>query len=155
MKLAEALLKVRAMKTDLNSLHSRIVKNIVVQEGEKPQENAEKLIDEFLEISGELSRLTRKIQKANSKNKVLDENDKPTDETLQEALSRKESLIEIADKLREFASDAVPNIRYSNSEIKTLPTVNVPKLIKKADIISKEARELDLLIQKTNWNIEI
>ena len=42
-----------------------------------------------------------------------------------------------------------------SSEIKMIATVNVSELQKTADIISKEIRTLDNLLQSTNWTVDL
>ena len=42
--------------------------------------------------------------------------------------------------------------RYSKTEIKILPTVDVTAMQKTEDAKSKELRQLDAAIQKLNWN---
>ena len=45
--------------------------------------------------------------------------------------------------------------RYSRSEILVLPSINVKETQKKVDQLAKDIRELDNLIQATNWNTEL
>ncbi|MBB6428629.1 hypothetical protein HNQ40_000435 [Algisphaera agarilytica] len=45
--------------------------------------------------------------------------------------------------------------RYSMSEIKWIATLEVGKLQKQADDLSKKIRELNAMIQQTNWNVEL
>ena len=51
------------------------------------------------------------------------------------------------------ASDLVP--RSSSTDIRVLPTVNVPELRKRCDILSKDLRETDIKIQELNWTTEL
>lgn len=155
MKLAEALLERSSMMKDLSSLESRISKNLIVQENEKAQENANELIRNYVTLLNKLTELIISIQQANSTNFLLDKDDKKTNETLQDSLVRRDGLISLSDKLRKFAGEAVPNVRYSANEIKIYSTVDSVALLNKASQYAKEARELDMLIQKTNWTIEI
>ena len=46
-------------------------------------------------------------------------------------------------------------MRYSANEIKLESTVDSVRLLKNASDYAQEARELDMLIQKTNWLVEI
>lgn len=155
MKLAEALIMRSAIMTDLSGLESRINKNLIVQEQQKAQENAEKLIKEYIVLQEKLTKLITSIQKANSINYIVDREDKPTNETLQDALVRRDGLTTLSEKLRGFAGEAVPNMRYSANEIKLESTVDSVRLLKNASDYAQEARELDMLIQKTNWLVEI
>ncbi len=45
--------------------------------------------------------------------------------------------------------------RYSRSEILVLPSINVKETQKKVDQLAKDIRELDNLIQATNWNTDL
>ena len=100
MKLAEALIMRSAIMTDLSGLESRINKNLIVQEQQKAQENAEKLIKEYIVLQEKLTKLITSIQKANSINYIMDREDKPTNETLQDALVRRDGLTTLSEKLR-------------------------------------------------------
>lgn len=155
MKIAEALIRKSAMQTDLSSLVSRIKRNLVVQEGETPQEDSKKLIEEFIGKYKDLEELIKKIQNANATNFLVGEDDKPMEMTIQDALIKTDNLYKMSEILRNIAGEAVPNVRYSQSEIKLIPTVDSTVLMKRADEFSKEARELDILIQKTNWMVDI
>lgn len=155
MKLAEGLINRSFLETRISQIRHRISKNLLVQEGEEPLEDVESLIEEYMKLKSELTDLITTIQNANSSNYLIDEKGKETKETLQEALIRRDGLTALAEGLRTISGDSVPDMRYSRDEIKLLSVVDPKKYLKKADKISKEARELDILIQKTNWNVEI
>lgn len=155
MKLAEGLINRSFLETRISQIRHRISKNLLVQEGEEPLEDVESLIEEYMKLKSELTDLITTIQNANSSNYLIDEKDKETKETLQEALIRRDGLTALAEGLRTISSDSVPDMRYSRDEIKLLSVVDPKKYLKKADKIAKEARELDILIQKTNWHVEI
>lgn len=155
MKLAEGLINRSHLETRISQLKSRISRNLLLQEGEKALENVENLIDEYIKLTKELTDLIIKIQNANASNYLINKNDEVSTETLQDALIRRDGLRSLSEGLRTIAGQSVPEVRYSQSEIKILPVLEPKKYIKKADKISKEARELDILIQKTNWNVEI
>ncbi|NLM05972.1 MAG: DIP1984 family protein [Tissierellia bacterium] len=155
MKIAEALIRKSALQTDLSSLVSRIKRNLVVQEGESPQEDSKRLIEEFIGKYQELEGLIRRIQNANATSLLADEEDEPMEATIQDALIKTDNLYKMSEILRNIAGEAVPNVRYSQSEIKLIPTVDSTALLKRADEFAKEARELDILIQKTNWMVDI
>ena len=155
MKLAEGLINRSFLETRISQIRHRISKNLLVQEGEEPLEDVESLIEEYMKLKSELTDLITTIQNANSSNYLIDEKGKETKETLQEALITRDGLTALAKGLRTISSNSVPDMRYSRDEIKLLSVVDPKKYLKKADKISKEARELDILIQKTNWNVEI
>lgn len=155
MKLAEGLITRAALQKDISSLESRINKNLIVQEGQRAQEDAGALVEEFISMQRALTELITAIQRANATNYLLDKDDRPTGETLQDALIRRDGLVNLADRLRGFAGEAVPNMRYSVNEIKLNSTVDSVQLLKRANLYAKEARDLDILIQKTNWQVEL
>lgn len=155
MKLAEGLITRAALQKDISSLESRINKNLIVQEGQRAQEDAGALVEEFISMQRALTELITAIQRANATNYLLDKDDRPTGKTLQDALIRRDGLVNLADRLRGFAGEAVPNMRYSVNEIKLNSTVDSVQLLKRANLYAKEARDLDILIQKTNWQVEL
>jgi 2-iminoacetate synthase ThiH len=70
MKVAEALLLRADMQKKVESLRDRITKNVLIQEGEQPSENPEKLLKEVNQISDGLRDLVFKINKANISSKT-------------------------------------------------------------------------------------
>src|ERR1051326_1759232 len=87
-KLAEALLLRADMQKKLASLRERIVANAVVQEGDKPHEDPEKLLKEALGVLSDLERLIFRINEANLSNKVSGKT------TLTEAIARRDTLVQ-------------------------------------------------------------
>lgn len=155
MKIAEALITKANIETKISRLQSRITKNLLVQEGEDPQEDAKDLIKQLERANNELTNIIIGIQNANARNFIINEEGIEQDITIQEGLVKRDGLIKLHDKLRYFAGEAVPNTRYSNSEIKILSTIDAKKLQKQADDLALEARELDIAIQRTNWIVNI
>ncbi|MBM4039499.1 MAG: septicolysin [Planctomycetes bacterium] len=150
MKLAEALMLRADMQKKLASLRERITQNAVVQEGDTPAEDPAKLMKEAVGVLDELERLVTRINSANQASKL------PDGRTLMQAIARRDALVQqhalicaaIAGTKRE------PD-RYSMREIKWVATVDVPKLQKQADDLAKKVRELNALIQETNWTVEL
>jgi hypothetical protein len=64
MKLAEALLLRADMQKKLASLRERIGQNAVVQEGEQPHEDPNKLLKEAVEVLGQFERLVAAVNRA-------------------------------------------------------------------------------------------
>lgn len=155
MKIAEALILKSDMESKVSSLQSRITQNLLVQEGEEVQENPEKLIEELKKVSKELSDLIGRIQRANASNMLLKDDGSSYDISIQEALVKKEGLIKLQNMLTYFAGESSPVDRYSRSEIKILATVDADELQSQADSLGKEARELDIDIQRTNWQVDL
>lgn len=155
MKLAEAIIHRKEVEISIGRLKARIERNLIVQDGVAPQEDAKALIQELRGQIRELTACTQRIQRTNAANYLLDDKDQPTDVTLQEALLKRDGLIKEQDILRSLAINAVPNTRYSNSEIRMIPMVDSTPLIKAADKLAQEVRNLNLAIQKTNWLTEM
>lgn len=155
MKIAEALMNKSSLQTKIAQLRSRISVATLVQEGSQPLEDTNALLDEYIKTQKELTKLVTQIQAANSKNMLLDENDKSSSLSLQDALVKRDGLLSLAEGLRSIAGEAVPNMRYTQNEIKIISTLNPKDIQKQADKFAKEARELDILIQKSNWSIDI
>lgn len=68
------------------------------------------------------------------------------------ALAQRDRLKTEHATLIQLADAATPEqSRYSRSEIKMLAAVNVKNIRQEADKIAKQCRELDIMIQETNW----
>lgn len=70
--MAEALLLRGDMQKKLASLRERIANNVLVQEGEKPHENPDKLMKESAGVLDEIEQITVKINSANLANELPD-----------------------------------------------------------------------------------
>ncbi len=149
MKLAEALQERADLNTRIEQLRSRIQSNVLVQEGEKPDEKPEKLLKELNEDLNRLEYLIQKINLTNCKC-LLD------GVSLTELIAKKDVL-----KLKQSAyrdilySASQKTNRARNSEIKVVSVVNVEELQKEADRIAKEVRLLDNRIQQANWTVDL
>ena len=77
-------------------------------------------------------------------------------ETLTDLLARRDALTLRLTAYRAFAEEASTVIpRATRSEIKILSTVSVRDLQKQVDAMSKSLRELDNLLQQTNWTVDL
>ncbi|MDE6834497.1 MAG: DIP1984 family protein [Ruminococcus sp.] len=149
MKLAEALVLRAEMKTKINNIHSRLNDNAKVQEGETPAENPYTLIEELNSVSDEMAELIKNI---NYTNCMTVENGV----SLTDMIAEKDVLQKKVSVMKSFLSNASSLVnRYSNTEIKILSTVDVVKLQKKVDTMSKQLRELDMNIQRINWTVDL
>jgi hypothetical protein len=150
MKLAEALMLRADMKKKLASLRERIANNAIVQEGVKPHEDPAKLLKEAAGVLDELERLALRVNAANQSHKLAD------GRTLAQLIARRDNLAQHHSLLQTAiqGSKKEPD-RYSVSEIKWIATLEVAKLQKQSDDLSKSIRELNARIQETNWQVEI
>lgn len=149
MKLAEVLLLRADMQKKLASLRERIVANAVVQEGDKPHEDPEKLLTEAIGVISDLEGLVFRINECNLMNKL------PDGRSLTEAIARRDALIQQhALLVAALGGTRREPDRYSVREIKWVATVDVGKLQAHSDDLAKRIRELNAQIQETNWRIE-
>lgn len=144
--LAEALQLRADIKTRISQLHSRLNDNAKVQEGETPAKDPLRLIELLNAECSAYEELIRRINLTNAAT-VLD------GQTLTALLARRDALSLELSIMRDFLQQASQRIdRYSKTEIKILPTVDVTAMQKTVDAKSKELRQLDAAIQKLNWN---
>ena len=146
MSLAEALQMRADIKTQIAQLRSRLNDNAKVQEGEAPAEDPLRLIEL---LSAECEAYETLIRRINLTNAATVWEGK----TLTALLARRDTLSLELSIFSDFLQQASQRIdRYSKTEIKILPTVDVTAMQKTVDAKSKELRQLDAAIQKLNWN---
>lgn len=149
MKLAAALIERADLQTRLTQLQTRLLNNAKVQEGVKPNEDPKDLLKELDEISNQLEDYIYRINMTNAATLV--------DETpLTSLLAKKDVLTKKISILRTFLNESSALVdRYSLKEIKIDSTVDVAKLQKDLDTLSKELRLLDQKIQEINWTTDL
>lgn len=146
MKLAEALLERADLQKRLVQLKERLLRSTVVQEGEQPAEDPDSLLVEMENIIKSLKILVTRINHTNSTTTLVNYG------TISDAITHRELLMKKRSILESFIEKAsIMDMRYSHSEIKTIPTVNVKELQDQVDDISKQYRLVDTLLQQTNW----
>ena len=146
MSLAEALQMRADIKTRISQLHSRLNDNAKVQEGEAPAEDPLRLIELLNAECSAYEELIRRINLTNAATEL-------DGQTLTALLARRDTPSLELSIMRDFLQQASQRIdRYSKTEIKILPTVDVTAMQKTVDAKSKELRQLDAAIQKLNWN---
>ncbi len=150
MRLAEALVLRADTKKRMDQLKHRILRNAKVQEGEKPAEDPEALIEEMEKTSEELVELIQRINKTNSNTEF------EKGVSLSDALAKRDILVLKNAVYRDLAQSAtiMQDIR-TKSEVKFQATVKVPQIQQQADEISKAHRELDTKIQELNWKTDL
>lgn len=149
MKLAAALIERADLQTRLTQLQTRLLNNAKVQEGVKPNEDPKDLLKELDEVSKQLEDYIYRINMTNAATLV--------DETpLTSLLAKKDVLTKKISILRAFLNESSALVdRYSLKEIKIDSTVDVAKLQKDLDSLSKELRLLDQKIQEINWTTDL
>lgn len=151
MKLAEALLERADLQKRIEALQSRIVANASYQEGEEPTEDPAELLDEVVRALTALERLVTAINLANTSATT------PDGVTLTAALARREALRSRHSILGRAADAAAGErgYRQMRSELRRLPALPVRELREQADVVARELRELDVSIQRTNWEVDL
>jgi hypothetical protein len=153
-KLAEALsLRANSVRR-IEQLRSRIVTNARYQEGEEPAEDAAALLAEADAVVGEYQDLLRRINRTNAATSIGD------DGTLTDALARRDALRLHHSVLTAAADAAVGNTqqgyaRQLRSELKMLAALPVSELRARADELARQWRELDVRIQRSNWEVDL
>ena len=149
MKLAEALQERADINKKIGQLRSRLSNNVLVQEGEKTAEDPLALIKELDQCVKRLQYLIERINLTNC-------NTFANGKTITELLARKDVITLQLSAYREVIDQASRNTdRARHSEIKILSMINVAELQKKTDKLAKELRNVDNLLQETNWNTEL
>jgi len=150
MKLAEALMLRKDYQVKIDKLETRILDNIKIQEGEEVSENPDELLKELSET---LDKLNIVIQQINHTNNITMLNEQVT---LSNALSERDSISRKRGILEHLVRSAsIKQSRVSRSEIKFITTVDVKKLQKEIDDLSKEYRVIDTKIQGHNWLVDL
>ncbi|MBT2438864.1 DIP1984 family protein [Streptomyces sp. ISL-36] len=154
MKLAEAL----ALRADaarrVEQLRARVVGNARYQEGEAPAEDAARLLAEAGEVLDDLEALIRRINRTNAQ-AVIDGGG-----TLTDALARRD-VLRLRHAVINAAADAAAGrdqhgmVRQLRSELKMLSALPVAELRAQADVLAREIREIDVLIQRSNWEVDL
>ena len=149
MKLAEALQERADLNRKIAELRRRLENNVLVQEGEEPAENPEELLKELNEAVSRLEELMAAINLTNSVTKVKGM-------TLTELIAKKDALMIKLSAYKEFVFTAAQSTdRARGTEIKVKSLLKASNLQKTADSTAKEVRELDNLLQETNWKTKL
>ena len=145
MKLAEALILRADLQKRLEQLRQRLCDNALTQEGEKPAEDPEMLLQELDHCTDQLEALIRRINLTNAATET-------EGKTLTELLAERETLSLKVSILRSTLDAASRKVsRSTRSEVKILSTVDVAALRKNLDAMSQKLRILDTSIQSSNW----
>jgi hypothetical protein len=149
MKLAEALQERADLNRNIEQLRARLVNNAIVQENEKPAEDPKALIKELDSSVERLEELMHRINRTNCAT-VSD------GRTITELIARKDALRVKISVYKDLVANASQTARRARmTEIKILSTVDVKKLQKQIDDMSKELRITDNTIQSLNWSTEL
>ena len=149
MKLAEALQERADLNRSIEELKNRLSRNALVQEGEAPAEDPEKL---RRELDASLARLAYLITRINLMNcrTVVD------GQTLTELIAKKDTLFLKLHTYRDVVYAGSQTVhRARNTEIKVKPAISVSEWQAEVDRMAKELRRLDNKLQESNWKTEL
>lgn len=150
MKLAEALIKRADLQEKVQSLSFRISNNIIIQEGDKPSEEPDKLLKELDRSLKELEDIIILINKTNNNTKF------EGNLTLADALVKRDILKKKREVYASIANDSSQKFnRYSNTEIRSISTIDTKEIQNHIDQLSQDWRELDTKIQGINWTVDL
>lgn len=149
MLLAEALARRAEAQDRLNSITQRLAQDARIQEGDTPAEDPSALLTEAAHLLEEIETLVRRINHTNAQTSF-------EGATLTDAIARRDALLR-ARRLYAHVADAGSSRqdRYSRSEVRYVPAVDVAALRRMADDASKAYRELDTKIQQLNWSTQL
>lgn len=149
MKLAEALQERADLNRKIEQLENRLLNNCMVQEGEEPVEDPKALLKELAEATQRFADLVQRINLTNNATLV-------DGKTITQLIAEKDSQILHHRILRNLINETSQIARRaSRTEIKILPTVDVPSLQKIADVLAREIRQMDNRLQEQNWLTEL
>ena len=150
MKLSEALIERAELQKNNAQIINRITSNTMVQEGDKPAELPESLIEEYEENMERLEFLIKKINETNSK--TIFEGSA----TISDAIAKRDCLGSKINAYRSFYESAtIRQDRYSQKEVKFVRCIDAKKIQSIINSLSKEYRELDTKLQAINWTSDL
>jgi hypothetical protein len=150
MKLSEALVLRADTQKRVERLRERLRLSVLVQEGEQPPEDPQVLFSELDELLAQLRDLISRINRTNLSASL------ESGTSLTAALAQRD-VLKLRYGILKSAADVASNRidRYSRTEIRSVPTVNVATLRRDLDALSQQYRELDTAIQAANWSTEL
>lgn len=152
MKLAEALALRAEAARRVEQLRGRIVDNARYQEGETPTEDAASLLAQTRQVCAELESLIRRINRTNTIAQL-------GTGTITDAIARRD-MLKLQHNVITAAADAAAGRergwgRQLRSELTFVSALPVADLRAQADDVARRIRELDIDIQRTNWEIDL
>ncbi len=149
MKLAEALQERADLNRNIEAIKNRLSNNALVQEGEAPAENPEKLKQELDASISRLAYLIAHINQTNCQTVI-------NGQTLTELIAQKDALSLKLHVYRDVVyAGSQTSYRARNTEIKIKSTFSVPVWQAEVDKMAKELRQLDNKLQECNWSTEL
>ena len=149
MKLAEALQERADLNRNIEQLQSRLNNNVLVQEGEEPAEDPQKLKEMLDESIARLAYLIKCINQTNCQT-IIDE------KSLTELIAQKDALSLKIHAYKDIVYTAAQSVyRARNTEIKIKQTIIVASWQAEIDQMAKNLRLLDNKLQENNWQTDL
>jgi hypothetical protein len=150
MKLAEALAQRAAMQARMTRIANRATQNARFQEGDQPAEDPNALLAEYDRLVDELTGLIVRINTTNLATEV------EPGLSMTAALALRDGF-RMRHRVRTELADAASQAqdRFTRTELRYVPAVDVRALRQEADDAAQRAREVDILIQEVNWTTEL
>lgn len=149
MKLAEALQERADLNRNIEQLQSRLNNNVLVQEGEEPAEDPQKLKEMLDESIARLAYLIKCINQTNCQT-IID------GKSLTEMIAQKDALSLKIHAYKDIVYTAAQSVyRARNTEIKIKQTINVASWQAEIDQMAKNLRLLDNKLQENNWQTDL
>ena len=149
MKLAEALQERADLNRNIEQLQSRLNNNVLVQEGEEPAEDPQKLKEMLDESIARLAYLIKCINQTNCQT-IID------GKSLTELIAQKDALSLKIYAYKDIVYTAAQSVyRARNTEIKIKQTINVASWQAEIDQMAKNLRLLDNKLQENNWQTDL
>ncbi len=146
MKLAEGLLLRADLMKKIEQLQNRIRPVLIVSDDNQPQEDPTKLLAQLRKAVNDLEVIIVRINKTNNATYIEGQG------YLMEALSRRDSLKMLIEKLRNIRQGAqISNHGYT--KLKT--TIDIKNLQVEMDQTGRAFRTIDSKIQEVNWLTEL
>ena len=150
MRVSEALVLRADTQKRIERLRERLTLSCVVQEGEQPPENPVELMSELDTLVAQLETLIRQINRTNVSATVA------SGATITDALAHRDMLRLRYSILEGVATRASQRMeRYSRTEIRLMPTVDVAAIRRQLDDLAREARVVDTESQAANWTTDL
>ena len=149
MKLAEALQERADLNRNIEQLQSRLNNNVLVQEGEEPAEDPQKLKEMLDESIARLAYLIKCINQTNCQT-IID------GKSLTELIAQKDALSLKIHAYKDIVYTAAQSVyRARNTEIKIKQTINFASWQAEIDQMAKNLRLLDNKLQENNWQTDL
>lgn len=153
MTLAEALIEKKELNNTIDSVFSALIDSVKIQEGDQVREDQDDLNARLTQTLTDIQKLTIAINRTNA-NTVIVFNDQTI--TLAIAIIQRDTL----KRQMGFYNSIVERVthrseRYSRNEIKDIVTIDPSKYREQYNKLAKQFRQLDVLIQRTNWNTDL